>query len=80
MLFAAEKLLLGQVSQPDQRVSSLPREKQCGEQKEFLVNGFYQNELCLVMPAGLLTGSPIGKKLRQLRNFLKKHDILQEGN
>jgi hypothetical protein len=36
----------------------------------------YQNALSLVMPAGILTGSPIAKKLRQLRNFLKKHDTL----
>jgi hypothetical protein len=39
----------------------------------------YQNALCLVMQAGILTGSPIEKKLRQLCNFLKKNDTLQEG-
>jgi hypothetical protein len=39
----------------------------------------YQNALCLVMKAGILTGSPIAKKLRQLRKFLKKNDTLQEG-
>jgi hypothetical protein len=39
----------------------------------------YQNALCLVMKAGILTGSPIAKKLRQLRNFLNKHNTRQEG-
>jgi hypothetical protein len=32
----------------------------------------YQNALSLVMKAGTVTGSPIAKKLRQLRNFLNK--------
>jgi hypothetical protein len=32
----------------------------------------YQKALCLVMKGGTLTGSPIAKKLRQLRNFLNK--------
>jgi hypothetical protein len=40
----------------------------------------YQNALCLVMKAGRLTGSPISKKLRQLRNFLHKNDTRQEEN